>query len=289
MVGDYVVAMRPKHWLKNLFVAAPVVFAHRLFDPVGASAAALATAAFCLAASAVYLVNDVADLDQDRRHPVKRLRPLPAGRVSARGHLALALVLVALALAVASLTAPLAAGVVAVYAVLNLAYSLWLKHAVILDVMIVALGFVLRVEAGSAAIGATPSGWLLMCTFLLALFLGFGKRRHELVILEEGANGHRAVLEHYSPYFLDQMIAVVTASTVMSYALYTISPATVQKYGSESLLATTPFVLYGIFRYLYLVHQREEGGDPGRLLMVDRPLMGNVVLWAAAVVAVIYW
>jgi len=178
--------------------------------------------------------------------------------------------------------------VLAVYLAVNLAYSLILKQLVIIDVMTIAAGFVLRVVAGGIAIGVPVSAWLLLCTSLLALFLGFGKRRHELVLLEVDAVSHRPILSEYSPYFLDQMMAVVTTSTLLCYALYTMDPAVAQKLRTPFLPLTTPFVLYGIFRYLYLVHQKEGGGDPTQILFTDRPLLANIGLWGAAVFVILY-
>lgn len=178
--------------------------------------------------------------------------------------------------------------VAAAYVLVNIVYSFYLKNIVILDVMSIAISFVLRVVAGAVIIGVPSSEWLILCTLLLSLFLGFAKRRHELLILENKAADHRAVLEHYSPYFLDQMTAIVTASTVMSYALYTISDETVKKFNTKSLIYTVPFVLYGIFRYLYLVHKREEGGNPTKILLTDVPLILNVLAWVLVCAYIIY-
>jgi len=174
------------------------------------------------------------------------------------------------------------------YILINIWYTYQLKRVVILDVMTIAAGFVLRVIAGAVLIGVPTSEWLIICTILLSLFLGFSKRRHEIKILENEANTHRSVLQHYSPYFLDQMIGIVTATTVMSYALYTISDETVHKFGTKHLIYTVPFVLYGIFRYLYLVHKKDEGGDPTRLALTDLPLLFNIVLWIITVSIIIY-
>ena len=176
----------------------------------------------------------------------------------------------------------------ALYAFLNILYSLKLKDVVILDVMTISAGFVLRVVSGALLIQVGASEWLIICTVLLSLFLGFSKRRHEITVLESHANDHREVLQHYSPYFLDQMIGIVTASTVMSYALYTISEETVKKFGTNHLIYTVPFVLYGIFRYLYLVHKKVEGGNPTKIALTDRPLLVNILLWIVAVSFIIY-
>ncbi len=283
-----VASLRPHQWIKNLVVLAALVFSKHLFDADAAQRAGLAFAIFCALASAVYLVNDMVDLARDRLHPVKRSRPLASGALPVGVARAGAVGLVALALA-ASLalgTQFLLCG--AAYAALGLAYSLALKQVVILDVLAVAIGFVLRAMAGAVAITVPFSPWLLVCTILLALFLGLAKRRHELVLLEDNAAAHRGILAEYSPYLLDQMIAVVTASCLTAYAFYTLAPETVEKYRTERLALTIPFVIYGIFRYLYLVHSREQGGSPGDVLFADRPLLAAVVLWAAAMVAIVY-
>jgi len=243
---------------------------------------------FCLLSGAVYLVNDLVDLEQDQLHPVKRQRPLASGRLSPRvaGTAVALLLVVGLA---GSFGLGASFGVTAfLYFGLMICYSLLLKNMVILDVLTLSFGFVLRAIAGAVAIGVAFSNWLLVCTMLLALFLSLTKRRHELTLLAGGAAEHRRILGEYSPYLLDQMIAVVTASTVLSYALYTQSPETVFKFGTDRLVWTLPFVLYGIFRYLYLVHQRDEGGNPSLVLFNDRPLLAAVGLWTVAVIAIIY-
>jgi 4-hydroxybenzoate polyprenyltransferase len=281
------VSLRPHQWLKNLVVLAALVFSKHLFDADALAQSLLAFAVFCALAGAVYLVNDLADLERDRLHPAKRLRPLASGELSPNVARASAALLFVAALSAAW---TLGAGFLVcalAYPALGLAYSLGLKHVVILDVLAVALGFVLRAVAGAVAIGVHFSPWLLVCTILLALFLALAKRRHELVTLEN-AVGHRQILAEYSPYLLDQMIAVVTASCLTAYAFYTLAPETVEKYRTERLALTIPFVIYGIFRYLYLVHRREQGGSPGDVLLTDRPLLAAVALWAAAMVLIVY-
>lgn len=281
------VSLRPHQWLKNLVVLAALVFSKHLFELPALGRASLAFAVFCALAGVVYLVNDLADLERDRLHPAKRGRPLASGALSppvARS--AAALIFVAALAASVALGIPFLLCAVA-YVTLGLAYSLGLKHVVILDVLAVALGFVLRAVAGAVAIGVHFSPWLLVCTILLALFLALAKRRHELVTLED-AVGHRQILAEYSPYLLDQMIAVVTASCLTAYAFYTLAPETVEKYQSERLALTIPFVIYGIFRYLYLVHARDQGGSPGDVLLTDRPLLAAVALWAVAMVLIVY-
>jgi 4-hydroxybenzoate polyprenyltransferase len=281
------VSLRPHQWLKNLVVLAALVFSKHLFDVPALAKASLAFAVFCALAGTVYLVNDLADLERDRLHPAKRTRPLASGELPPKLARAAAALLFACAVAASvSLGARFLLCALA-YPALGLAYSLGLKHVVILDVLAVALGFVLRAVAGAVAIGVHFSPWLLVCTILLALFLVLAKRRHELVTLEDAA-AHRGILAEYSPYLLDQMISVVTASCLTAYAFYTLAPETVEKYRTERLALTIPFVIYGIFRYLYLVHRRDQGGSPGDVLLTDRALLAAVALWAAVMVLIVY-
>ncbi len=280
--------MRPAHWTKNVFVLAPLVFAQMVHRPETLVRSLLAFVAFCLASSTVYIFNDYLDRAEDRKHPVKRLRPLAAGTVSGAAALGMAATLAIVCLAIGLRLGPGFLAVTAGYLVLNLLYTQWLKHIVILDVMVVAIGFVLRVIAGGLAIAVEVSTWLLLCTIFLALFLAFSKRRHELLLLLGEAQEQRKVLMHYSPAFLDQMINVVTASTVVSYALYSISPETVQRFHTRSLVYTIPFVLFGIFRYLYLVYQRPNHLNPTEAVVRDLPSLINILLWVLVVVGTIY-
>jgi len=278
--------MRPRQWLKNAFVFAALVFARRFTDAGFVLSALAAFAIFSFLSGAVYLLNDLADADDDRRHAGKRNRPIARGSLSPSAALAAATSAAAVALA-AAFSIKLNLGLIASgYLLLMVLYSLRLKRVVIVDALAIALGFIFRVLAGGAAIDVPVSEWLLICTFLLALFLALCKRRHELVLLGEGAAGHREILSEYSPLLLDQMIAVVTSSTVMAYALYTLWPRTRLEV-SPRLYYSIPFVLYGIFRYLYLVHRQEGGGEPGRTLMADRALLIDVLLWVAAVIAIL--
>lgn len=290
MVLNVLRSLRPRQWTKNLFVFAGLVFSEqkKLLDPRSAELAVAAFAVFCVLSGVVYLVNDIRDRDADRLHPTKSLRPIASGALSVPAAAGAAVVL-----AVAGLGGAFwinqAFGVVgALYVSLLVLYSLSLKHIVILDALALAIGFVLRAIGGAVAIDVPFSHWLLLCTLLLALFLAFSKRRAELVTLAEGATGHRRILAEYSPYLLDQMIGVVTASTLLAYAFYTISAETVAKFGTDHLLYTVPYPLYGIFRYLYLVHQREGGGNPSELLLTDRPLLACVALWALTVIVILY-
>jgi len=283
-----IVSVRPHQWTKNLFVFAGLIFGERLFDPAAATAAGIAFIAFCALSSAVYLLNDIRDRDADRLHPVKRRRPIAAGELSVPFAAAMALILAGTGAALAfGLSRPF--GIVAMtYLALNLLYSSFLKHIVILDVLVLSMGFVMRAWGGAVAVEVAFSHWLLLLMLLLALFLALSKRRAELVTLADDAKAHRRSLAEYSPYLLDQMIGVVTASTLIAYAFYTIDPETVAKFGTDHLLWTVPFPLYGIFRYLYLVHQREGGGNPSEMLLTDKPLLACVALWGAFVIAIVY-
>jgi 4-hydroxybenzoate polyprenyltransferase len=282
------VSLRPGQWTKNLFVFAGLLFSLKLFEPRAIVTAVEAFVIFCALSGIVYLLNDVIDRDSDRRHPIKCSRPIATGELSVMAALSAATVMGALALA-AAFTLNWQFGVVAAtYVALQAFYSVSLKNLVILDVLTIAIGFVLRAVAGAVVLGVMISHWLLVCMILLALFIALAKRRHELVLLADAAISHRPILGEYSAYLLDQMIAVVTASTLIAYIFYTISPETEQKFGTTWLGLTIPFPLYGIFRYLYLVHRREGGGSPADLLLNDRPLLACVTLWVLAVVLIIY-
>lgn len=281
-------SLRPGQWTKNLVIFAGVLFGRRLFDADAVLAAVAAFVVFCILSGVVYLVNDVADRETDRLHPLKAHRPIASGALPVRVALASAVALGAIALLAAYRLGWPFTIVAAAYLALQIAYSGPLKHIVIIDVLTIAIGFVLRAVAGAVAVHVEISHWLLVCTILLALFIALAKRRHEIVLLAAGASGHRPILGEYSAYLLDQMIGVVTASTLVAYVFYTISPETVQKFGTQWLGLTIPFPIYGIFRYLYLVHQREGGGSPADLLLTDRPLLACVALWALAVALIIY-
>ena len=280
-------ALRPHQWVKNLLVFAPLVFARKLIDPAACLHAASAFVAFCAVASGIYLLNDLSDIDADKLHPEKKLRPLPSGRLSA-GTAKVTLVLLWIGgLALAFLGANWFHWPLGVYLVINIFYSLKLKQVVLLDTMCIALGFLLRIYSGAVAIGEEASPWLVLCTFFVALLLAFGKRRHELHLLGEGSLEHRKSLAEYSLPYLDQLIAPLGALTVMTYAMYTVSERTITEV-TDKLIFTVPFVVYGIFRYLYLVHMRAEGGNPTRLLLKDPPMFINIVLWLGVSVWAVY-
>jgi 4-hydroxybenzoate polyprenyltransferase len=281
-------ALRPNQWTKNLLVFAGLLFGLRLFDPAAVGDALAAFAIFCGLSGVIYLVNDILDRESDRAHPLKASRPIASGALPVS-----AAIVAAVTIGAASLVGSAALGrsflaVAIAYLALQTLYSAVLKHMVILDVLTIALGFVLRAVAGAVAVDVEIGRWLLVCTILLALFIALAKRRHEITMLAGGAADHRPILGEYSPYLLDQMIAVVTASTLIAYIVYTVSPETQEKFGTAWLGLTVPFPLYGIFRYLYLVHRRDGGGSPADLLLNDRPLLVCVALWALAVVLIIY-
>jgi 4-hydroxybenzoate polyprenyltransferase len=281
-------SLRPEQWTKNLFVFAGVLFGGHLLDLTAMVRAVAAFAIFCALSGVVYIFNDLADREADQRHPLKRLRPIASGQLSSATALIAATVLGLAALAAAIFLSPTFAMLAGTYVVLLVVYSVVLKHLVIIDALTIAAGFVLRAAAGAVAVFVPISHWLLVCTTLLALFLVLSKRRHELTLLADGAMTHRPILEEYSPYLLDQMIAVVTASTLVAYAVYSTSTETAERLNTTRLGLTIPFVLYGIFRYLYLVHQKRAGGSPADLLLTDRPLLACVGLWALSVALILY-
>lgn len=278
---------RPKQWTKNLLVFAGVIFTRKLFDLAALGRAGLAFAAFCACAGMVYTLNDLHDLERDRRHPEKRRRPLASGRVSCGRARLLALILAGLGAALASVLGAEFALWLACYVVLNLAYTYALKNFVILDILSIASGFLLRALAGIAVVRALEPGveitpWFLGCSFFLALLLVVGKRRHEVVSLGEDRAAHRPVLEHYPPLLLDQLLAITTTLTIGSYSLWT----ALGRFADRHAALTVPFVVYGVFRYLYLVYHRQAGGAPERLL-ADAALLVNVLLWCITVVVLL--
>lgn len=287
-VVSLLLSLRPGQWTKNLLIFAGLLFGKKLFDARAVADAMLAFGVFCGLSGIVYLINDIADRETDRRHPLKARRPIASGALPVRTAILAVIVIGLASLMAATLLGKWFAGVALGYVALQALYSGPLKHIVIIDVLTLSIGFVLRAVAGAVAVDVEISHWLLVCTVLLALFIALAKRRHEIVLLAGDAVSHRPILGEYSPYLLDQMISVVTASTLIAYIFYTVSPETQAKFGTAWLGLTIPFPLYGIFRYLYLVHRREGGGSPADLLLTDRPLLLCVALWALAVAAIIY-
>ncbi|MBI2941141.1 MAG: decaprenyl-phosphate phosphoribosyltransferase [Chloroflexi bacterium] len=279
-------AARPKQWSKNVLLFFGLIFALKLTHPRLLAISVAAFVIFCAVSSAIYLINDLADVEKDRRHPIKRNRPLASGQITATEATVAAMVLLAA-------TIPLAFSLnwkfgilVVTYIALQTGYSFALKHLVLLDVFALAAGFVIRAAAGAVVIDVPISPWLYVCTILGSLFLGLSKRRHELILLADGAAEHRRILQEYTPALLDQLIVIVTSSTVMAYSLYTFSAENLPR--NHAMMATIPFVLYGTFRYLYLIHLKDAGGSPEEVLLRDRPLLINIALWLSTAVAILY-
>ncbi len=287
MLKPFFKTLRPKQWSKNLFIFAALVFDVKLFQ----SAPFLRTIAgfvlFCFLSSTIYLINDLVDIEKDRQHPVKQNRPLASGQLSPRaaiiGAVVIGIVCVPLSFALETYFGLTAFS----YIVLMITYSFFLKNRVIVDVMTIAAGFVLRVIAGVVLVHVERfSPWLYVCTTLLALFIAVGKRRNELALLKDNANAHRAILNEYSLSFIDEMISIISAATIIAYSLYTFSAENLPK--NHTMMLTTPFVLYGLFRYLYLIHVKGEGGAPEEIVIRDKPLIACFGLWALAVVIILY-
>ncbi len=279
--------LRPKQWTKNGFVFVPLLFDVKLFQIVPLSRTVAGFVILCLISGTVYLINDLTDIEKDRQHPTKRNRPLPSGQLSKPVAIVTAILIPVIVLPFSFFLDPAFGIIVTGYMALQISYSFWLKNQVIIDVMILAAGFVLRVAAGVPLVYAERfSPWLYVFTTLLALFLSLGKRRQEIVLLKDAASNARAILAHYSLPFLDEMMAVVTAGTVMTYALYTFSAPNLPK--NDTMMLTIPFVIYGIFRYLYVIHIQGNGGAPDEVFLTDRPLQAAVALFGLSVVAILY-
>jgi len=287
MLINLLKTMRPKQWPKNVFIFTALVFVEQLFTLVPLLKTIAAFALFCLMSSTVYLINDVADIEKDRQHPTKRLRPLASGQLKPSVAITAAVLIPLVTLPLSFLLDPYFGLVALAYLLTMIFYSFVLKNIVILDVLTVAAGFVLRAVAGAVVISVPISPWLYVCTTLLALFIGISRRRHELVLLAENANEHRASLNEYSLPLLDQMIAVVTSATIIAYSLYTFSAPNLPP--NHAMMLTIPFVLYGLFRYLYLIHVENKGGTPEEIFLSDLPMMIALGLWALAVIAILYF
>lgn len=282
------VELRPREWTKNLLVFTGLIFSRSLTDAHNIGICILGFVLFCCASSGVYLFNDLCDIKEDREHPIKRNRPLASGALNANLARFVMILLFSIA-AFGSLWLNHGfALVIGIYLATCLAYSFKLKDIVILDVILIASGFVLRAISGAIIIGVEVSEWLVLCTSMVALLVGFGKRRHELVLLEETAENHRRSLSDYSISFLDSIMNICAGAAVLTYALYTRADETVERVGSHAMLLTLPFVVYGVFRYLFLIHKKEAGGDPVQLLFRDRPTLLNLVLWVLTAGLIIY-
>lgn len=277
-------AMRPKQWTKNLLLFAAVIFAQKTFVPGYLLKSFYAFIIFCFLSGSVYLINDLVDIEKDKLHPIKKNRPLASGRIKVSFVVFSAIFITLVSLSCAFFLQPYLGWVALAYFLTTLSYTFKLKNIVIIDVIVIAIGFICRALAGIVVINVAISPWLLVCTFLLALFLALTKRRHELLLLDEKAHSHREILNEYLPEMLDQMISVVTSSTVMAYSLYTFTSG-----HSVYLMTTIPFVIYGIFRYLYLVHKRDFGGSPEAALLKDPPMLINIILWVVACSLILYF
>jgi len=286
----YLKLLRPSQWIKNGFVLMPLIFSGDLFMPDAVMKAFGMFIAFCVAASATYIINDYMDIEQDRIHPKKKNRPLASGAIAPRNALVIAGLLIGGLFATVFWLniASIAIMALAAYLVLQLAYSIYLKHIVIIDVFALSTGFLFRVAGGAAVINVSVSSWLLLCTFSVAIFLALGKRRHEVVFLPEDAVNHRPVLESYSVLFLDQLLQVVTTSTLIFYCLYCVRSTPDMGTSPEKLMLTIPFVTYGIFRYMYLIYHKEDGGSPTSMLLTDAPLLVCTILWLIAFIVILY-
>lgn len=282
VLKNVIITARPRQWIKNLLVLAALFFHPELISTSVMAGICLTLIAFCFTSASVYCMNDVFDAERDRKHPEKRSRPVASGDLSAGMALFASAVFMGAGLGVGVALGKNVALVIGMYIAMNIAYTAYLKHVVIVDALIVSFGFVLRIAAGAEVIAASVSFWIVLCTVLATLFLTFSKRRHELEAMTNAAD-HRLSLAEYDTYFLDQMIAVVTAGTIISYALWTRDPETVGKFGTNRLDLTIPFVFYGIFRYLYIVHRKKLGGDPTKVFLTDKPLIINIVLWVVSV------
>jgi len=284
-----VAAARPHQWTKNLFILAPLLFSGRLADTSSLGRSLLAFAAFCLLSSSLYIFNDWIDLEEDRAHPEKSNRPLASGQLPASVALTAAAVMALTAFVLSYLLGPFFFLTTLSYFLLILAYCLGLKRMIVVDCMTIALGFVLRVVGGAIAISVSASHWLIVCAFLLALFLAFSKRRQELIALSTGAGAHRSVLNFYSVPYLGQVNVVLVAASIVCYALYTVAPETIDRFHTDALIYGTVFVIYGMLRYMALIEDPKNGGNPSKILMQDKPLMLTLLLWSVFNVVVIYY
>lgn len=289
LLKQYWRLIRPREWIKSGFVFMGVLFANEWRQPQLLLRVVLAAAAFSLTASGVYVLNDLLDREHDLNHPRKKHRPLAARTVSVWSAVALMTALLLAGSAIGFLVSAKVLLILLVYVMINLGYSLGLKHVVILDVFIIAGGFMLRILAGTSGVGIAPSNWLLLCGLMVALFLGFAKRRAELYALSEESTSHRRVLKSYQAVLLDKMIVITATCVILTYSLYTMSPVTVQFHKTEALIYTVPFVMYGIFRYIYSLHYRQTGSDPGSDIFRDPHILISIAGWLLVTVWLISW
>jgi len=289
MLLNYIHLLRPKHWIKNLFVFAALIFSLNLFNIIKLTASLQAFFAFCLASSFVYIINDIIDIEQDRKHPEKRNRPIASGKTSIKNAITISIVCLISSMILAYFINLNTLIIITVYIFINIIYSIKIKNVVILDVMFIALGFILRMIAGATAIGVSFSNWIFLTTFCISLFLGFGKRRGEILLTNNNTqNNARIVLKLYSMQFLDYMILSSVTLTIISYALYTIDSEVIKRFGTDKLIYTVPLVIYGIFRYLYVIYRSDSDGDPTEVVLKDKSIISVVLLWTLLVICLIY-
>jgi 4-hydroxybenzoate polyprenyltransferase len=284
MIRDYVRLIRIKHWVKDVFVFAPLIFSLNFYKPIYIGRTLIMVAAFCLAASSVYVFNDVADRERDRLHPKKKDRPIASGAVPVRSALILSAVLFLASVAVCAILGLPSVLIVLTYIAMNVAYSLLLKKQTFIDVMVIATGFLLRVVAGAIAINVELSSWMLLTTFFLSLFLGFGKRRKEVT---EGSTRHRAVFQDYTVELLNSLIIISASLTIITYSLYVVTSKAMIDLGRDKFIATIPFVVFGVFRYMFLIYRHNNGGDPAEVLLKDKVLLIDIALWVCLIFALL--
>ncbi|MDD3705898.1 MAG: decaprenyl-phosphate phosphoribosyltransferase [Clostridiaceae bacterium] len=282
-VKGFILILRPRQWIKNLFLFAALLFSRNIDNPLYIITSFYAFLCFCMISSTVYIFNDIRDIEKDRKHPIKRKRPIAAGVLTRREAQILMLIMLPFSSALSFMLNYSFGFIVMAYLLNNVIYTLYVKNIVILDVMSIALGFILRVSAGAVVIRVAISPWLLLCTFLLALFLGFSKRRNELLIFQENAYNHRRILEHYSLEFIDNMLSIVTTSTLISYSMYTFYASS-----NRRSMITILFVLYGIFRYQYIIYNKKMGESPEEIVLTDKPLAVDIMLWVLVSVVILY-
>ncbi|HMV41035.1 MAG TPA: decaprenyl-phosphate phosphoribosyltransferase [Leptospiraceae bacterium] len=289
MFKQYIILLRIHQWIKNTILFAGVIFGHKLSDPEAILKSFFAFLLFSVIASCQYVINDYLDRKEDSLHPEKKHRPLASGKINPSLALLITAIILPLSLTLCYMLHPYFFGLCSFYFGFNLVYSKYLKHIVILDVMSISIGFVVRAISGAVVINVSFSSWLLLCTFMLALFWGFSKRRGELILLEKSASSHRKILEEYSPQFLDLMMAIASTMTLISYVMYTISPDTVQKMGTDKLVYTIPIVVYAIFRSLYIIYIKNMGHNPSKAILTDLSVLASGLIWVVMVTIILYF
>ncbi|OHD14699.1 MAG: hypothetical protein A2086_06445 [Spirochaetes bacterium GWD1_27_9] len=288
MIKDYIKLIRPKHWIKNFFVFAGLIFSLNLLHLGYIIKSLEAFAAFCLASSAVYILNDIFDKEKDRNHPIKNKRPIASGRISVPIALVLFVIFLGGSISLTLMLNIPTLIILVLYILMNFFYTIYLKHIVILDVMIIALGFVFRVMAGNFAIGVPSTNWILLTTLAISLFIGFGKRRHEILLIDKDPHTHRPVLGHYNVQLLDYMMIISVTLTIITYALYSIDVEVIKKFGTNKLIYSVPLVIFGVFRYMYIIFKKGGGGDPADIVARDKYIIIDVILYVLVIVGILY-